>query len=99
MRDWNKLEFEWDEDKAAANLRKHKIDFRDAALVFDDENYLEYYDEANSIFEDRYNVIGMVDDILFVIYTERREKIRIISARLATPMERRAYHDRNVFYY
>ena len=99
MRDWNRLEFEWDEEKAAANLRKHKIDFRDAALVFNDENHIEYYDEANSVFEDRYNVIGMVDDILFVVYTERGEKIRIISARLATPMERRAYYDRNLFYH
>lgn len=89
--------FEWDEEKAAANLRKHRIDFRDAALVFEDENYIEYYDRGSSVFEDRYNVIGKVDDILFVVYTGRGERIRIISARLATPRERRAYHDRNLF--
>ena len=93
------MQFEWDEEKAAANFRKHKIDFRDAALVFNDENYIEFYDAAHSVFEDRYNVIGMVHDILFVVYTERRERIRIISARLATPEERRVYNDCRLFHH
>ena len=88
--------FEWDEEKNAANIRKHGIEFGDAVLVFNDENYIEYYDDTHSIDEDRYNVIGMVNDILFVVYTERKQSIRIISARLATPKERRAYHDRHL---
>ena len=44
LRDWVSLEFEWDEEKNAMNRKKHGIDFRDAALVFKDENYLEFYD-------------------------------------------------------
>ena len=87
--------FEWDDEKNAENIRKHGIDFDDAILVFNDRYYVEFYDAAHSIDEDRYNVIGMVDDVLFVVYTERKQRIRIISARLATPMERRLYHDRN----
>ena len=87
--------FEWDEEKNAANIKKHGIDFEDAILVFNDEYYVEFYDDAHSIDEDRYNVIGMVDDVLFVVYTERKQRIRIISARLATPTERRLYHDHN----
>ncbi len=99
MYDWNRLEFEWDEEKAALNWKKHGVDFRDAALVFNDENYLEFYDADHSDYEDRYNIIGKVDDILFVVYTERKTRIRIISARIATPQERRWYHDREIFYY
>lgn len=45
---------------------------------------IEIYDMEHSINEDRYNTIGMVNDILFVVYTERKENIRLISARLAT---------------
>lgn len=87
------LQFEWDEEKAAANLKKHGVDFFQAARVFDDGNRIEYYDTAHSDEEDRYNTIGMADGILFVVYTERRETIRIISARHANRRERRLYHD------
>ena len=93
MSKWNELEFEWDEEKAAANLKKHGVDFFHAARVFDDENRIEYYDMAHSEEEDRYNTIGMADGILFVVYTERRETIRIISARYANRRERRLYYD------
>ena len=88
--------FEWDEEKAAANLRKHKVDFRDAARVFGDPYRMETYDAAHSDEEDRYNVIGLVRDVLFVVYTERRENVRIISARKATRLEKRRYYDRKV---
>ena len=88
--------FEWDEEKNAANRKKHSIDFRDAVLVFNDPNAIEFYDAAHSIYEDRYNIIGMVDHVLFVVYTERKERVRIISARLATNVERRWYDDRNL---
>ena len=74
-----RLLFEWDEEKAAANLRKHKVDFDDAMLVFEDDFRIEYYDAAHSDEEDRYNTIGMARNVLFVVYTERREYIRIIS--------------------
>ena len=94
MLDWGKLEFEWDEEKAAANLKKHGVDFRQAARVFDDDYRIEFYDAAHSGAEDRYNTIGMVDDILFVVYTERRETIRLIPARYANRDERRLYYGR-----
>ena len=93
MRKWNELEFEWDEDKAAANWKKHGVDFRDAVRVFSDPFRKEFYDAAHSGEEDRYNTIGMVRDVLFVVYTERGEATRIISARKATPRERRWYDD------
>ena len=63
-----------------------------AAKVFLDENRIEYYDDFNSNDEDRYKVIGKVENILVVIYTERNEKIRIISARLATKKEQEEYY-------
>ncbi len=91
------MQFEWDEEKAAANLKKHGIDFRDAALVFNDPYRIELYDAAHSFEEDRYNTIGMVEDVLFVVYTERDVNIRIISARIATRQERRLYHGRDLF--
>ena len=88
--------FEWDEEKNAANLRKHGITFEDAVAVFDDENRIEWYDAAHSETEDRYNTIGWVRGVLFVVYTERRERIRMISARKATPQERSLYYDRDI---
>ena len=49
-------------------------------------------DKKHSKAEERYNVIGMAEDVLFVVYTERRENTRIISARLANDIERRLYY-------
>ena len=88
------LLFEWDEEKAAANLKEHKVDFYDAVRVFEDDNRKEYYDAAHSDEEDRYITIGMADDVLFVVYVERRERIRLISARPANRRERRLYYGR-----
>ena len=85
--------FEWDEEKNRINKRKHGISFESAVHVFDDENRIEYYDAAHSDEEDRYQTIGMANGILFVIYTERGLRIRVISARPATPRERRLYYD------
>ncbi|MBR4545295.1 MAG: BrnT family toxin [Oscillibacter sp.] len=93
MRKWNELEFEWDEEKARSNYIKHGVRFETAAHVFEDENLIEYYDEYHGGSEERYQVIGKVNQILFVVYTERKERIRLISARKATKMERRLYHD------
>ncbi len=92
------LNFEWDEEKNCINRRKHGISFETAAYVFCDEHYIEMYDFEHSINEERYIAIGMVGDLLFVVYTERGENIRLISARLATEKERRLYNDQDIFY-
>ncbi len=52
----------------------------------------------SSIDEDRYIAIGCVGDVLFVVFTERKENIRLISARLANEIERRLYYDQNIHY-
>lgn len=88
--------FEWDDEKEKINIVKHGIDFATAARVFGDENRLEIYDEAHSCDEDRYITIGAVDGVTFivmVVYTERGEAVRLISARKATKQEGRKYYD------
>ena len=89
------LSIEWDAHKDLLNLKKHGISFRDAAFVFLDDNRVELFDMKHSDTEDRYIVIGLVNEILFVIYTERGKSIRIISARKATPKERELYYGKN----
>ena len=89
---------EWDDKKAAINKQKHGIEFEDAALVFADENRIERRDEKHSQDEDRWQVIGMVEDILFVVYTEREEATRLIMAREASPKERSEYLDYSTSY-
>ena len=84
--------FQWDSDKAELNRRKHGITFDTAALVFADENRLERFDDVHSVDEDRWITIGKVDEILFVVYTERGDITRLISARQATPQERSDYY-------
>lgn len=86
------LEFEWDEEKAKINLKKHGILFETAVKVFLDENRIEIYDEEHSMDEDRYITIGLAGEVLFVVYTERHPQIRLISARLATARERKVYY-------
>ena len=93
------MQFEWDDEKAALNFKKHGVRFETAALVFNDENRIELYDTAHSAYEDRYNTIGKVHEVLFVVYTERRSLTRIIFARIATPAERRMYYDRKLLYH
>ena len=94
---WMSLQFEWDEEKDYANRKKHGISFETAAYVFQDDYYIEMYDFEHSIDEDRYIAIGMVGELLFVVFTERKERIRLISARLATESERRHYYDQNFY--
>lgn len=89
--------FVWDSEKAEINYKKHGIYFEDAALVFFDENLIDDYDEVHSIFEDRIKIIGRVGKILTVIYTERGDRNRIISARTATKDEVNRYYEQ--FYY
>lgn len=92
------MTFEWDEAKNQLNKKKHGISFDTAAYVFQDRNYIEMYDFEHSTQEDRYIAIGCVGEVLFVVFTERRENIRLISARLATEAERRLYDDQNIYY-
>lgn len=62
--------FEWDENKNLSNIEKHGISFHTASQVFEDENRIEMYDYVNStINEDRFRAIGLVDDVLFVVFT------------------------------
>lgn len=86
------LIFQWDKKKNAINKQKHGVSFEDAARVFLDENALDMSDDLHSADEDRRIVIGKVEEVLFVVYVERGEKYRIISARKATPRERSWYY-------
>ena len=86
------LIIEWDDNKATLNWKKHKIYFEDAARVFLDDNRIDEFDEEHSDFEERRKVIGMVENVLFVVYTERGEKLRLISARNATRKEKEDYY-------
>jgi uncharacterized DUF497 family protein len=85
--------FEWDDAKAEANRRKHRVDFIDATTVFYDPFVIIEPDALHSDGEVRSKATGLSAKIrvLLVVYTERRERIRIISARKATPQERREY--------
>ena len=91
------LKFEWNEEKDRINREKHGISFETASYVFCDEYYIEMYDFEHSIDENRYIAIDRVSDLLFVVFTERGETIRLISARLATENERRLYYDQNFY--
>ena len=91
------LKFEWDSEKAEKNFKKHKVKFQNAVLAFFDENKIDDYDELHSDDEDRMKLVGMVDKVLVVIYTERGDRNRIISARLASKKERDDYYGQ--FYY
>ena len=84
---------EWDDRKNKINKRKHGISFETAAHVFEDINRIEYFDEAHSADEDRFIVLGLVRKVLFVVYTDRGDATRIISARKATEAETEVYYD------
>jgi len=88
--------FEWDDDKAARNWHDHAVTFEMARDVFRDPFAIEREDPEQDPTEHRYAVIGMVEGrLLFVGYTMRGNRIRIITARKAEPYERRRYHDEN----
>ena len=89
------MEFEWNIEKAARNLAKHGIDFRDAATVFGDPLAITFDDPDHSGEEDRYITFGHSQDgrLLIVSHCDRGEKTRIISARRASPKERRSFEN------
>ena len=97
------MNFEWDEPKNQANLRKHGIDFREAKLVFNDFNAIFFEDERFDYGEVRYVAIGQLEPdslnkiiIVVVVYTEKREDlIRIISVRKANKREVRLYEQQS----
>ena len=90
------MQFEWSEEKEAENLQKHKLSLRRGAFVFKDPFRIERRDDDSSIGEERYQTMGMVDNVLFVVYTERGEHIRLISTRHASPRERRIYYGNDI---
>ena len=89
------MKFEWDENKAAKNLSKHKVSFNEAKTVFNDPLYIDFYDPDHSEEEDRYLIVGQSDQgrLLIVSYTERGNSVRLISAREVTSHERRVYEE------
>jgi len=89
---FEELVFEWDPDKERENVKDHGVNFTDASDVFSDYVRVERHDDDSSDDEDRWQTMGFVDDVLFVVYTERGDAIRIISAQVAEPFERRIYH-------
>jgi uncharacterized protein len=89
------MEFEWDERKAAANAKKHRVSFQEAATVFGDPLAITFEDPDHSAKERRYITFGESRSgrLLIVAHTERAGKMRIISARLMTKRERNIYEE------
>lgn len=89
------MEFEFDPVKAAQNFKKHKVSFEEAASIFGDAMELAFSDPDHSVGEVRWLSFGMSSRgrVLAVIYTERRGKMRLVSARVATKHERRIYEE------
>ena len=87
------MEFEWNAEKAKINVKKQNVSFHEAGTVFNDPLSLTFPDPDHSMGENRYIIIGMssLGQVLVVAHTDRGTNIRIISARKATPKERRFY--------
>ena len=87
--------FEWDENKAEINKRKHGVSFDEAQTVFVDNLSLMKADTEHSDIEERLLIIGISNKnrVIVVSYTERCDKIRLISARKATRNEQRQYEE------
>jgi uncharacterized DUF497 family protein len=88
-----KLEFEWHDAKGEANWQTHGVGFELAATVFKDPFAIEFVDDREDYGETRIIIFGMSEEqiLLFVVYTEREDRIRIISARRATQYEQDDY--------
>jgi uncharacterized DUF497 family protein len=88
--------FEWDEEKALTNFKKHGLTFDEILPLFDDLNMLELYDDEHSINEEYRNIgIGMLQGVLvlYVCYIDRNNRTRIFSARKARPREEAKYYE------
>lgn len=87
------MEFEWDEAKRLANLRKHGIDFIDVPIVFEGD-IVTVEDERFNYGEQRFVTFGLLQGrVVAIVHTEREECIRIISARKATKYEQQIYFE------
>ncbi len=92
------MQFEWDKEKAASNLGKHGVSFTDAETVFGDSLARIFDDHEHSLDERRSGIVGhsAINRLLIISFTEKEnDTIRIISAREATPTERRKYENEN----
>jgi uncharacterized DUF497 family protein len=89
--------FEWDPDKARSNLVKHEVSFEEAQTVFFDPTSLTVPDPLHSVSEQRFIITGLsiLQRQLVVVHTDRNDRIRIISARLANRRERKKYEQEN----
>lgn len=88
--------FEWDDAKAIRNYAKHGVSFRRARLAFSDAFAVEGVDDRDDFGEDRFWLVGMAEGtLLYVVYTERDGRARIISARQATRHEQDDYYQQN----
>ena len=89
------MKFEWDSDKATANVRKHRVSFNEASTVFGDALSVSGRDLEHSVSEARLVTIGLSSEahILVVCHTDRGSVIRIFSARLATRKEKKIYEE------
>lgn len=85
--------FEWDDDKALSNYRKHGVSFNEACTVFDDAFVVFLEDDRENYAEQRFQAIGISQNgqFLTVVWTQRNERVRIISAFKATKALRRLY--------
>jgi hypothetical protein len=90
------LSFEWDPRKAASNLAKHAVSFEEAATVFGDPLGRISSDPRHSTDEERFVILGVsrLRRVLIVMFVDRGEAVRIVSARRATPRERRNYEEK-----
>jgi uncharacterized DUF497 family protein len=88
-------EFEWDDEKNRMNLKRHHLSFYEARYVFNDPRRLTIPDISHGG-EERWITIGLVENLIFVVYTERGERKRLISARIATKAEEEIYNASNI---
>ena len=88
-------EFQWDEEKAKGNLKKHGVSFEEGATIFNDPMIATILDPDHSEDEERFISIGMsvIRRLLSVIHTYRKDRLRLISARKATKAEKKNYEN------
>lgn len=88
-------DFEWDDEKAKSNLKKHGVSFEEATTIFNDPRIATISDPDHSKDEERFVSLGksFIQRLLSVIHTERNERTRLISARKATKTERKTYEN------
>jgi uncharacterized DUF497 family protein len=88
-------EFEWDDEKAKKNLKKHGVSFEEAATIFNDPRIATIFDPDHSEDEERFISLGIsfIQRLLSVVHSERNKRTRLISARKATKTERKIYEN------